>query len=349
MSLATRCTHCGTIFRVVQDQLKISEGWVRCGRCQEVFSALEGLFDLEREAPPQRVEKPSATELAAQGAVDFVTTHHPLPTDFAGDFPREPAEAPPLTPAGPRIDSEDDDEIYIDGQRQGSLLGELENDAIDLDLGRVEPSFSEDTPAVGPLADDLRDAGQEAEDDAATAATSSFLGADPVARSLWHRPAARASLSALAVVLVAGLLLQVALQFRDVFASQWPESRGALEALCESTGCKIEPMRRLAAVSVEASGLTQVQGADAYRLNITLHNRSAFDVAVPSIDLSLTDGAGGLVARRALSPSDFSAAPELVLAGSNRVLAPGAEVQLQTLLASRAARITGYNVELFYP
>ena len=53
MSLATRCTSCGTVFRVVQDQLKVSEGWVRCGRCNEVFNALEGLFDLERDAPPE--------------------------------------------------------------------------------------------------------------------------------------------------------------------------------------------------------------------------------------------------------------------------------------------------------
>ena len=52
MSMATRCVACGTIFRVVQDQLKVSEGWVRCGRCDEVFNALEGLFDLERESPP---------------------------------------------------------------------------------------------------------------------------------------------------------------------------------------------------------------------------------------------------------------------------------------------------------
>jgi predicted Zn finger-like uncharacterized protein len=48
MSLATSCPSCGTVFRVVQDQLKISEGWVRCGHCQEVFNALEGLFDLSR-------------------------------------------------------------------------------------------------------------------------------------------------------------------------------------------------------------------------------------------------------------------------------------------------------------
>ena len=52
MSLATRCVSCGTVFRVVQDQLKVSEGWVRCGRCGDVFNALEGLFDLDRESAP---------------------------------------------------------------------------------------------------------------------------------------------------------------------------------------------------------------------------------------------------------------------------------------------------------
>lgn len=52
MNLATRCTACGTIFRVVQDQLRVSEGWVRCGRCAEVFDAREQLFDLERDTPP---------------------------------------------------------------------------------------------------------------------------------------------------------------------------------------------------------------------------------------------------------------------------------------------------------
>jgi predicted Zn finger-like uncharacterized protein len=33
MSLITRCPACGTMFKVVPDQLRISEGWVRCGQC----------------------------------------------------------------------------------------------------------------------------------------------------------------------------------------------------------------------------------------------------------------------------------------------------------------------------
>jgi predicted Zn finger-like uncharacterized protein len=52
MSLATRCDACGTVFRVVQDQLKVSDGWVRCGRCHTVFDAQRGLFDLDRQTPP---------------------------------------------------------------------------------------------------------------------------------------------------------------------------------------------------------------------------------------------------------------------------------------------------------
>ena len=51
MSLATRCTACGTVFRIVEDQLRVSDGWVRCGRCAEIFDARELLFDIEQEAP----------------------------------------------------------------------------------------------------------------------------------------------------------------------------------------------------------------------------------------------------------------------------------------------------------
>ena len=39
MSLITQCPACTTLFKVVQDQLRISEGWVRCGQCDEVFDA----------------------------------------------------------------------------------------------------------------------------------------------------------------------------------------------------------------------------------------------------------------------------------------------------------------------
>ena len=82
MSLATRCTHCGTIFKVVQDQLKVSEGWVRCGRCHEVFNALPALFDLDTEAPPPRQvpPAPAAPQAIAQPPQAPQTPATPTPT-----------------------------------------------------------------------------------------------------------------------------------------------------------------------------------------------------------------------------------------------------------------------------
>ena len=50
MTLATRCSACGTVFRAAQDQLRASDGWVRCGRCDNVFNAAEVLFDIETGA-----------------------------------------------------------------------------------------------------------------------------------------------------------------------------------------------------------------------------------------------------------------------------------------------------------
>lgn len=90
MNLATRCTTCGTIFRVVQDQLRVSEGWVRCGRCAEVFDAREQLFDLERDSPPPW--PPMGTAAASPAGMPA----EPAPIE------RRPPPAPtPATPPAP--------------------------------------------------------------------------------------------------------------------------------------------------------------------------------------------------------------------------------------------------------
>jgi len=83
MTLATRCPHCQTAFRLVPDQLRLAEGWVRCGRCDQIFPATEHLLgDGERAANPTNptVALPSSPEPAlsrAQGPVDEPLRHDP--------------------------------------------------------------------------------------------------------------------------------------------------------------------------------------------------------------------------------------------------------------------------------
>ena len=100
MSLATRCPACGTIFRVVQDQLKVSEGWVRCGQCHEVFHGIEALFDLDSDpavaARRAAARGPLAPPLTRAFADQRASAPIPMPTPAA---PTAPPTAPVAIPA----------------------------------------------------------------------------------------------------------------------------------------------------------------------------------------------------------------------------------------------------------
>lgn len=80
MSLVTRCPACGTAFKVVRDQLRISDGWVRCGRCSEVFDAMPGLMDDAdgaEGAPAEDISPPPASQPADPAPVDATAADAP--------------------------------------------------------------------------------------------------------------------------------------------------------------------------------------------------------------------------------------------------------------------------------
>jgi len=51
MSMFTRCPHCDTVFRVTPQQLQVSSGQVRCGRCEQVFDAFSTLSSRLPDGP----------------------------------------------------------------------------------------------------------------------------------------------------------------------------------------------------------------------------------------------------------------------------------------------------------
>lgn len=73
MTMATRCPECGTLFRITAEQLQAREGRVRCGRCRQVFNALDTLTSVPDppvvdavQSPPQPAALPSAQESQRQ-------------------------------------------------------------------------------------------------------------------------------------------------------------------------------------------------------------------------------------------------------------------------------------------
>ncbi|MDM0122482.1 DUF3426 domain-containing protein [Variovorax arabinosiphilus] len=134
MSLATRCPECGTTFKVVRDQLRISDGWVRCGRCSHVFDGTEHLHDTEAVAPDGG---PAATVDDVSRGPALPSPEASAPSAFVGDD-AEPAStasdaAPaPETPRPVATPTLADIDFF--------------NDALSR-LQRGAPSFDDDAPA----------------------------------------------------------------------------------------------------------------------------------------------------------------------------------------------------------
>jgi predicted Zn finger-like uncharacterized protein len=318
MSLATRCTSCGTVFRVVQDQLKVSEGWVRCGRCDEVFNALEGLFDLDRDSPPEWSEPVRG----ASGA-------------------QQPIDDGPVETDDPELVDRIDEQIFGTPRRTGfgALTGLGSGDRKGPDF--ADARFDTDVPAdaIEPVMLDPSTQGPDSAAHDGAEAPEFVRNAEREAR--WQSSGARKGLWLLTVSLALLLVGQAANHFRDGMAARLPGTVAALEAWCRLSGCTIEPPRRIEDIVVESTALAKAPVGDAFRLSVTLRNRATTVAALPWIDLSLTDANGQMVARRALSPNDFRS--------RTTSMQPGGETSLQAMMSTGATRIAGYTVEVFYP
>ena len=103
MTAVTQCPQCGTRFRVVPDQLKISNGWVRCGKCAEVFNAqgaLETAAALKAGQPA-----PVHTGTAPQQVSIVLRQQEPVSAG-SGDLPPVPAQEDDGVLPGPTLADE---------------------------------------------------------------------------------------------------------------------------------------------------------------------------------------------------------------------------------------------------
>ncbi len=144
MILVTRCPHCQTTFRVTEDQLKLYEGAVRCGVCQQIFN---GTDHLQTEPPvltdtPAPIEKKKAAPAAPKSA-PATPQNPPAKKAVVQNKPAQKPPAPP--PPQPRHEADDitlslaDEDINTLSSESEALFDALEEElsTISLELGQV--------------------------------------------------------------------------------------------------------------------------------------------------------------------------------------------------------------------
>lgn len=162
-------------------------------------------------------------------------------------------------------------------------------------------------------------------------------------QAFWHTPGVRAAMAL--VVLLLGVLLagQWAVHERDRLAASQPELAPWLAQLCQPLGCSIGPLRHIDAVVIDSSTLARRLG-NFYAFDVVLKNTSGMPVALPALELSLTDTRDQVIARRVFLSQDLPGAPALLPAQ--------ASVPLSLRLAITdvgAVPMAGYRALVFYP
>lgn len=126
------------MFKVVPDQLRVAQGWVRCGQCSEVFEASLHLVPALEGAPDAVtvehtvVPRPDQVEAVQASPTRDVLTISPHPHDASVDhFTESPDSKPLLTPESDALldaESAPQDEARHDGDFQNAQTLEADED-----------------------------------------------------------------------------------------------------------------------------------------------------------------------------------------------------------------------------
>lgn len=312
MSLITRCPACETLFKVVPDQLRISQGWVRCGQCSEVFDASLHMLPVTAQVV---------------GAADPVQASEVVSQEV-------------LTPASVSVD------VNLDESPPGENL--VDADTIQLCVLPVmedePPTTSTHTPIPFAIpVHVIQHASDDVGEEQGMAVEASFLRIRPV-ESTWHKPVVRILLVFLSFVLLLGLTAQFLFHERDRLVAQELRLAPYFQATCELLNCTIEPLKHIDSIVIDSSTFVKIR-ADAYRLNFTLKNKALTSLAAPAVEVTLTNSLDQPVLRRVFYPEQWGASSNALAA--NVELSVSIALTAKTEVSGD--RVAGYRLLAFYP
>ena len=372
------------MFKVVADQLKVAQGWVRCGQCSEVFEASlhwveddkggtgevealpSGLQDLtdETTSPPQAISLPAAASvngLPAKSA-DKPTGIAPKAPGSAQneDFASAAADAAGMQPAdGSVIRHVSAKHMYGEKPAMQPHPEDAESTHVYVgDTDRHEPNFNtrdfdSNPPGLMPHSSEPDHPDSAVRQDSQAFPDVAFVR-EAQRRNFWKSPLVRTVLAVICLALALALTLQWVVRQKDLLAVQMPQLAPWLQAICRPLGCTIRPLRRIESLVIENSNFSRT-GPDAYRLSFTFNNTGDAALEIPALEVTLTDSHDQAVVRRVVMPADFGATTSTLaayskLAGVLTLKVDNAgETGSALPVPAGLLPVAGYRILAFYP
>ncbi|MBV7541279.1 zinc-ribbon and DUF3426 domain-containing protein [Acidovorax sp. sic0104] len=278
------------------------------------------------------------------------------------ELPIRPGSAPPVAAAAPEVESGRSPGPDLGASKRAPAPSAKEPVAEGSGLPAVdfvqEPRESAQTPAPAPalsLVDDTspaavlqprtrkvaRDEPVDDEDEDPQAETEVGFVVAARRKAFWRRPAVRGVLVLVLLISTAALVLQVAVQERDRIVAMDARARPWLMKLCAPLGCDIAPQRQIADMVIDSSSFNKARG-DSYQLTMGVKSKASIVLAMPAVELTLTDAQDQPILRRVLLPADMGAPSELPARGEW-------STSVSVVVTTGGARVAGYRLLAFYP
>lgn len=327
----TVCPKCALTLVVTSADLRVAQGYVRCGRCLNVFNALARLSE---DRPPAAPEPPPET--AAPASETHAAPEPPPP-------PPAPAPLPSFTDDTGEIEFELDASILVTAVRPALKpqppVEPAAEPEVQVELAApipaapasraIEPAPPAPAPTAPPPAPPAAAAVAEAPAPPPPAAApdaqqtnTAPKEADSTFGLETRRPAASLAWKLGAGALVILLALQVVNHYRDGLAAD-PALRGPLTTIYSALGVKLAPRWNIHAYDVRQLGAS-VAGATAGEIVVraSVKNGASRAQPLPLLRVTLQDRFGNRIAARDVPPNDYlpkPVAPSTLLAAGSRV------------------------------
>jgi len=345
MSLLTRCPACTTLYKVVPDQLRISQGWVKCGQCGDIFDATQHLIEASTESQAPIDEALSGSREGASADASLDGQDEARDVDLTEEHPPhvlsepEPAIAP-QEGEGLEIDASAAVDAFDAGAHGDAARKPLDSSALQEVSGAMHEAQTVSQRVEQPLL------GSETtgQSEALVAATSLSFMREADQPVVSQRSWSRGVWVSLCMLLVMALAGQWVYQDHDRLAASRPQWRVGLEALCAVLRCSVEPLQQIESIAIDAAAFKQV-APGRYRLSFIVKNNANLILALPNIELTLTDAQDRVAVRRVLSSQDIAATADHLAANAEWP----AMVDLRLRTDVSAPAVVGYRLLAFYP
>jgi len=366
----TVCPKCALTLAVTAADLRVGQGYVRCGRCASVFNALVALHE---EAPREQPDPAAATDRRT-------ATPSPPPPPLMMELPAgaevgiEPELAPDTMEFA--LGSADLAQIFVAPEVSEGEAASGTFESIVLEGEFADDGDADSDAAIDALTRELEDAEAELEriaqiardavaDPGSATQQSEVLQvsmAAPAGESLASHYSARAEdidafeepqrhsrieawYGIAAGVLALLLAAQIVHRYRNELAAS-PALNGPLTAVYAALGAPLAPRWDPAALDVRQLGaIAEADASGQLLVRASIRNEAARAQPMPLLRLTLQDRYGKRLASRDLAPREYLG--ERV--GARDFLAAGQRVDAEVAVLDPGSNAVGFEVDACLP